>query len=104
MAGMIPRTLYRHLEPTGLQPRQLITCARLIRAYVLLRGPEPRLKAIALALGYGDPSSMSEQLREWTGMGPREIRASVGAEQFVRLLLGHLLGADRGTHGVERPA
>ena len=104
MAGMIPRTLYRHLEPTGLHPRQLITCARLTRVYVLLRGPEPRLKAIALALGYGDPSSMSEQLREWTGMGPREIRDGVGTEQFVQLLLDHLQGSDRRQAGVEWPA
>lgn len=104
MAGMIPRTLYRHMEPTGLQPRQLITCARLMRAYVLLRGPEPRLKAIAMTLGYGDPNGMSEQLREWTGLGPREIRAAVGAEQFVRLLLRHLRGGGAVDGGVERPA
>ncbi len=104
MAGMIPRTLYRHLEPTGLQPKHLITCARLMRAYVLLRGPEPRLKAIALALGYGDPSGMSEQLRDWTGLTPRDIRASLGAEQFVRLLLRHLRGGGEVSAVVERPA
>lgn len=90
MAGMIPRTLYRQLGPVGLQPRHLIICARLLRAYVLLRGPEPRLKEIALKLGYADPNGMSEQLREWTGIAPREIRRSVSAEQFVRLLAERL--------------
>jgi AraC-like DNA-binding protein len=90
MAGMVPRTLYRQLSPTGLQPRHLIICARLMRAYVLLRGPQPRLKEIALKLGYSDPSGMSEQLREWTGLAPKEIRRSLGAEQFVRRLAEHL--------------
>jgi AraC-like DNA-binding protein len=95
MAGMIPRTLYRQLAPAGLQPRHLIICARLMRAYVLLLGPEPRLKEIALKLGYADPSGLSEQLREWTGFAPKEIRRGLGAEQFVRLLADHL----RGAHG-----
>lgn len=90
MAGMVPRTLYRQLAPVGLQPRHLIICARLVRAYVLLRSPEPRLKEVALKLGYADPSGLSEQLREWTGMAPREIRRSMSAEQFVRSLAGHL--------------
>jgi AraC-like DNA-binding protein len=94
MAGMVPRTFYRQLAPTGLQPRHLIICARLLRAYVLLRAPEPRLKEIALKLGYSDPSGMSEQLREWTGMAPKEIRRTIGAEQFVRLLADHLRRAE----------
>lgn len=90
MAGMIPRTLYRQLTPLGLQPRHLITCARLMRAYVLLRGPEPRLKDIAQKLGYPDPSVMSEQLREWTGQAPKDIPRRLPPAQFVRVLAGHL--------------
>ena len=86
MAGMIPRTFYRQLSPVGLQPRHLIVCARLLRAYVLLRGPESRLKEVALRLGYSDPSGLSEQLREWTGVAPREIRRTLQPGQFVRLL------------------
>jgi len=93
MAGMIPRTFYRQLSPVGLQPRHLIVCARLLRAYVLLRGPEPRLKEIALRLGYSDPGGLSEQLREWTGVAPREIRRSIHPEAFVRLLGERLRGA-----------
>ena len=61
-----------------------------MRAYVLLRGPEPRLKEIARKLGYADPSGMSEQLREWTGVAPREIRRDMAPERFVRLLAEHL--------------
>jgi len=94
MAGMIPRTLYRQLTPLGLQPRHLIICARLMRAYVLLRGPEPRLKEIAQKLGYADPQGMSEQLREWTGYAPKEIPRVLRPEQFVRLLAAHLRRPD----------
>src|SRR4051812_47551857 len=56
MAGMTLRTLYRHLTPVGLQPRHLIVCARLLRAYTYIRGPGSRLKEVALKLGYADPS------------------------------------------------
>lgn len=94
MAGMIPRTLYRQLTPLGLQPRHLIICARLLRAYVLLRGPEPRLKEIAQKLGYADPTGMSEQLREWTGHAPKEIPRALSPEQFVRLLAARVQRPD----------
>jgi AraC-like DNA-binding protein len=104
MAGMIPRTLYRQLAPVGLQPRHLIICARLMRVYVLLRGPEPRLKEIAVRLGYADPSGMSEQLKEWTGVAPKEIRRTLGPEQFVRRLAEHLRQAEVEIEDVTKPA
>ena len=47
LAGMIPRTLYRHLMPVGLQPRQLLICARLLRTYTLVREPGVRIKEVA---------------------------------------------------------
>lgn len=79
MAGVVPRTLYRQLAPTGLQPRPLIICARLLRAYVLLQGPDARLKEVAVKLGYADPGLLSAQLREWTGLAPRDIRRELDA-------------------------
>jgi AraC-like DNA-binding protein len=94
LAGMAPRTLYRHMMPAGLQPRHLIICARLVRAYTLLRSPGSRLKEIAAKLGYGDPGILSEQLREWTGHAPKEIRRALPPEMFVRLLAEHLRQAD----------
>ena len=94
MAGMIPRTLYRHLTPVGLQPRHLIVSARLLRAYTYLRAPNSRLKEVALKLGYVDPGLLSEQLRNWTGHSSKEIRRSVSPEEFVRLLADHLRRAD----------
>jgi AraC-like DNA-binding protein len=90
LAGMSVRTLYRNMVPAGLQPRHLIICARLVRAYTMLRGPDSRLKEIAAKLGYGDPGILSEQLRSWTGYAPKEIRRALPPELFVRLLAEHL--------------
>jgi AraC-like DNA-binding protein len=94
LAGMTLRTLYRHLTPVGLQPRHLIVCARLLRAYTYLHGPGSRLKEVALKLGYADPSHLSEQLREWTGHAPKDIRRTLLPEEFVRLVADHLRRAD----------
>lgn len=94
MAGMTPRTLYRHLTPVGLQARHLIVSARLLRAYIFLRGPGSRLKEVALKLGYADPSLLSEQLRDWTGLPPKEIRRALSPAAFVRRIADHLRRAD----------
>jgi AraC-like DNA-binding protein len=93
LAGMAPRSLYRHMTPLGLQPRQLIICARLLRAYTLLRAPGSRLKEITVKLGYADPDTLSSLLVEWTGHAPKDIRRTVPPELFVRLLAENLRGA-----------
>ena len=90
LAGMATRSLYRHMMPMGLQPRHLIICARLLRAYTMLRAPESRLKEITIKLGYSDPETLSKLLHEWTGRAPKEIRREVPPELFVRLLADHL--------------
>ena len=96
MAGMTLRTVYRHLTPMGLQPRHLIVSARLVRAYIFLRGPESRLKEVALKLGYADPATLSEQLKSWSGLSPRDIPRSLTAEEYVRRIADHLrrIGAE----------
>ena len=93
-AGMTPRTLYRHLAPIGLQPRHVVVCAKLLRAYTFLHGPDSRLKEVAHKLGYGEPESLRRQLREWTGHSPKELRQLVPPEEFVRLLADYLRRAD----------
>lgn len=103
LAGMIPRTLYRHLMPVGLQPRQLLICARLLRTYTLVREPGVRIKEVALKLGYADPDHLTEQLREWTGCSPRDLRSTLTPERFVRVLATHLLRSNA-EHGVEDAA
>ena len=90
LAGMAPRSLYRHMTPAGLQPRHLIVCARLLRAYTLLRAPGSRLKEITAKLGYSDPDTLSKLLQEWTGRAAKDIRRDVPPELFVRLLADHL--------------
>ena len=103
LAGMIPRTLYRHMMPVGLQPRQLLICARLLRTYTLVREPGVRVKEVAFKLGYADPDHLTEQLREWTGCSPRDLRSTLTPDQFVRVLASHVLGANA-EHGVEDAA
>ncbi len=94
LAGMAPRSLYRHMMPAGLQPRHVIVCARLLRAYTLLRTPGSRLKEITNKLGYADPDTLSNLLFEWTGRAPKDIRREVPPELFVRLLADHLRRAE----------
>jgi AraC-like DNA-binding protein len=103
LAGMIPRTLYRHLMPVGLQPRQLLICARLLRTYTLVREPGVRIKEVAFKLGYADPDHLTEQLREWTGCSPRDVRSTLAPDRFVRVLATHLLRSNA-EHGVEDAA
>jgi AraC-like DNA-binding protein len=99
LAGMIPRTLYRHLMPVGLQPRQLLICARLLRTYTLVREPGVRVKEVAFKLGYADPDHLTEQLREWTGCSPKDLRSTLSPDRFVRMLASHLLRSNA-EHGV----
>ena len=104
LAGMSPRSLYRHMAPVGFQPRPLIVCARLLRAYTLLRAPESRLKEITAKLGYANPDTLSDLLREWTGRSAKEIRRDVPPELFVRLLADHLRRTEPDEEVVAEPA
>jgi len=103
LAGMIPRTLYRHLMPVGLPPRQLLICARLLRSYTLVREPGVRVKEVALKLGYADPDHLTEQLREWTGCSPKDLRSTLSPDRFVRMLATHLMRSNA-EHGLEDAA
>ena len=96
LAGMASRSLYRHMLPAGLQPRHLIVCARLLRAYTLLRAPGSRLKEISSKLGYADPDTLSKLMTKWTGLAPKDIRIAVPPELFVRLLADHLRRVEPG--------
>ncbi len=89
MAGMTRRSLNRHMTAAGLQPRHLIACARLLRAYALLRVPGSRLKEISAKLGC-DPQSLNALFLLWTGYASRGVRDSLSPEAFVTLLAGRL--------------
>lgn len=101
LAGMTRRSLYRHMSAAGLQPRELIDCARLLRAYTLLRAPGSRLKETSAKLGFARPQTLSDLLREWTGQTTRSIHQGVKPSAFVRLLTGHLLRTRRSASLVE---
>ena len=94
LAGMTSRTLYRYMTPARLPPRELLVCARLLRAYTLLRTPDARLKEVSAKLAYADPALLSEQLREWAGVAPKELRHAVTPTEFVRRLAERLRRAD----------
>ena len=94
LAGMASRSLYRHMTPAGLQPRHLIVCARLLRAYTLLRTPGSRLKEITTKVGYSDPDTLTKLFHEWTGRSAKDIRRDISPELFVRLLAEHLRSVD----------
>ena len=94
LAGMTARTLYRYMAAARLPPRELIVCARLLRAYSFLRSPDSRLKEVSLKLGYAEPERLSEQLREWTGYSPKELRHLVEPTDYVRRLVEHLRRAE----------
>ena len=82
------------MTPAGLQPRHLIVCARLLRAYTLLRTPGSRLKEITVKVGYSDPDTLTKLLHEWTGQSPKDIRRDIAPAAFVRLLAEHLQYVD----------
>lgn len=94
LAGMTSRTLYRYMTPARLPPRELIVCARLLRAYTFLRAPDSRLKEVSIKLGYADPTRLSEQLRDWTGFSPKELRQVADPTELVRRLIERLRRAD----------
>ena len=90
MAGMTRRSLSRHMTMASLQPRHLITCARLVRAYTLLRMPGSRLKEISGKLGYPKPQTLSDLFLMWTGFTSKGVRESVPPEMFVQLVAERL--------------
>jgi AraC-like DNA-binding protein len=87
---MTSRTLYRYMAGARLPPRELIVCARLLRAYTFLKSPDSRLKEVSVKLGYSDPERLSEQLREWTGFAPKDLRHAAEPTEFVRRLVERL--------------
>ena len=99
LAGMTSRTLYRYMAAARLPPRELIVCARLLRAYTFLRGPDSRLKEVSVKLGYSDPERLSDQLRDWTGFAPKDLRHGAEPAEYVRRLVEHLRRAN--AHAVD---
>jgi AraC-like DNA-binding protein len=71
-----PRTLNRRLQAEGKCFRELINEARFEVARQLLAGTRMDITAIALALGYADPSGFTHAFQRWSGVAPSEWRSN----------------------------
>lgn len=90
-AAMNTRTLYRYLEPAGLpSPRMLVVSARLLRAYSYLRDPGRSIGDVAVKAGYHSQWQMGQQMRELTGLTPRQARQELDPEEFVARVVREL--------------
>lgn len=86
-SGMTTRGLYRHMAAAGMPSvRALVVSGRLVRAYGYLRDPGRSVKEIAARIGYTRPWLLTKQMREYTGVVPSAVRATLAPEQFVALL------------------
>ena len=86
-AGQIVRTLYRQLDNAGIHsPRLLVSAAKLIQVYTLLRDPGRQIKEVAGKTGYASQWKLGQHMRALTGHTPRTVRAYIEPEQFVKLL------------------
>lgn len=72
---MSARTLRRRLGEEGLGFKMLLMRARKRDAIQLLDDYGLDIHAVALRLGYLDPSNFTRAFRQWTGMTPTDYRA-----------------------------
>ncbi|MDQ8164748.1 MAG: helix-turn-helix domain-containing protein [Gemmatimonadota bacterium] len=95
-AGVPRRSLYRHLERAGLaSPREVLTSARVLRAYALLRNPGYSLDLAAQQLRFSDVDALCDAMKEMVGITPGKARNRVAPEEFVRRLATRLLAMGR---------
>jgi AraC-like DNA-binding protein len=71
--GLSDRTLRRRVHGSGLRFRELVEEVRREHALTAIEGADG-VTAIALQLGYRDPSSFSRAFRRWTGVTPQSYR------------------------------
>lgn len=102
LARTTRRSLYRYMGQAGLQPRRLIDCAHLLRAYTMLRAPGGRFKDASTKLGFADPQTLRDLMREASGHSPQSIQANVSPEVFVALLGDYLLRGEPAAELVEK--
>ncbi len=75
------RTLKRRLRQHGASYQQTLDALRADRAKRLLAGPRPSIEQVGAAVGFQEPASFTRAFRRWTGMSPRDYRASVAAQR-----------------------
>lgn len=75
--GMQPRTLVRRLHGSGTTYQELLDDSRAQTARQLLHDTRSSVARIAASLGYHDPTIFTRAFRRWTGVTPREFRATL---------------------------
>jgi AraC-like DNA-binding protein len=91
VSGVPRRSLYRHLERAGfVSPRELLSGARLLRAYAFLRQPTYSLELVASHLRFTDAEAMTKAMKWGVGITPARARDRMGAEEFVARLAERL--------------
>jgi AraC-like DNA-binding protein len=85
--GMPRRSLYRRLERAGFaSPRELLTSARLLRAYAFLRDPAYSLESVARHVRFANADALTEAMKWGIGITPGRARDRIGPEEFVARL------------------
>jgi transcriptional regulator GlxA family with amidase domain len=74
--GQSPRTFSRRVvAATGLSPVHFLQRLRVERAVELIESTPLPFEEIAYRVGYSDPSTLRNLIRNGSGMGPRDLRA-----------------------------
>ncbi|WP_374413987.1 AraC family transcriptional regulator ligand-binding domain-containing protein [Novosphingobium colocasiae] len=68
------RTLHRRLAEEGTRYSAIVDEARFRRARDLLADRRMSIEAVAFAVGFSEPSSLSRAFKRWSGMGAFEYR------------------------------
>lgn len=76
MLGMHERTLHRKLRSEGATYRQVLEAVRYEMARQLLALDSLSLGQIAAALGYANVAAFSRAFKRWSGVSPRDWRAT----------------------------
>ena len=81
------RSLYRHCERAGfVTPKELLSGARLLRAYAYLREPSYTLESVATHVGFGDSDALAKAMKWGVGTTPARARDRMGPEEFAARL------------------
>jgi AraC-like DNA-binding protein len=102
-AGMHERTLRKYCDKHVIpSPQWIIGWSRLLTAAYYLSEPGRTLSSVADLLGYPSTSALQNQIRRYTGRGPRELRAN-GALSGLLAALAMLATSQHCTNESERP-
>jgi AraC-like DNA-binding protein len=74
--GMSARSLRRRLMAEGAVYKDLVDQILMREAKRMLESPQVSIQETAYAIGFGTPASFHRAFKRWTGMTPKEYRAS----------------------------